>query len=83
MNVTVKYVLYILVCEARIPTFSSHVSTESRYGTNLSFFLFPADWSANADITRPRVVRDLKHWTYMCELAWLCIDTQYLFYVST
>ena len=41
-------------------TFSSQVSTESLYGTNLSFFL-PADWSARADITNPKVVRDLKN----------------------
>jgi len=39
-------------------TFSSHVRTESRYGTNLVLVL-PDDWSARAEMTRPRVVKDL------------------------
>lgn len=39
-------------------TLSNQVSTESRYGTNLFLFL-PAAWSARAEITSPRVVRDL------------------------
>lgn len=42
-------------------SFSSHVKTESRYGTNLSlFFVLPDDWSANLDITKPNVVKDLQ-----------------------
>ena len=39
-------------------TFNNHVSTESLYGTNFCFER--PDPSARADITRPRVVRDLK-----------------------
>lgn len=43
-------------------TFSNHVSTESLYGTK--FFLLDlavfADDSANAFMTRPNVVSDLK-----------------------
>lgn len=35
------------------------MSTESLYGTNLLLF-FPAPWSAKAEITRPRVLRDLE-----------------------
>ena len=39
-------------------TLSSHVNTESRYGTNL-VLLLAEDWSARAEMTRPRVVSDL------------------------
>ena len=42
-------------------SFRSHVNVESRYGTK-SFFPFPEAWSANFEITSPRVVRDLKDW---------------------
>ena len=41
-------------------TFNSQVRTESLYGTNLFFDFPPPPWSANADITKPSVVRDLK-----------------------
>lgn len=40
-------------------TLSSQVRTESLYGTNL-FLFFPAPCSAKAEMTRPRVLRDLK-----------------------
>lgn len=61
INVIVKYVLYVLVCEVRISIFSSYVSIEFRYGINLFFFLFFVDWFVNVDIIRLRVVRDLKY----------------------
>ncbi len=41
-----------------ILTFSSHVSTESLYGTNL-LLPFPADWSARARSHSPASSRDL------------------------
>lgn len=46
----------------------SQVKTESLYGTNLSFF-FPADWSAKADITSPRVVKDLQNTTFLYNIS--------------
>ena len=49
-------------------TFRSQVRTESLYGTNLAF-PFPADWSASAEITQPRVVKDLNRTTTFDELV--------------
>lgn len=50
-----------------IGTFNNQVSTESRYGMNLvdePLWRFERIWalrSASADMTMPRVVRDLEH----------------------
>ena len=49
-----------------LSTLSSQVSTESLYGTNL-FLFFPAPWSAKAEMTKPRVLRDLEKETQRAE----------------
>ena len=57
----IKYPITVHVIKYHIPvilTLRSQVSVESLYGTNL-FLLLPPD-SARAEITRPRVVKDLE-----------------------
>ena len=42
-------------------TFNNHVNVESLYGTNVELSLvFPEAWSANLEMTKPNVVKDLK-----------------------
>lgn len=64
-------------------TFRSHVRTESLYGTKLSPLPLPLPtaWSANLEITKPRVVSDLRMCRWKSKDLLRCIKLEYIFHM--